>query len=176
MDNKKLGEHGKLRTFDKNSGKYLPENTNKMSSKELSELLKIDLSNKNDENSIKIQQGKDNILPELNANALTKMGIKENKKVLLKSSIIERNIVKHPDITVDTIGKIIQNALYNYDEIIPGKNKNQKYFSFIKIMRVSSKNGQPIYGAVLLDVNVNNDNFEIVHCHWVKEKNLQSLK
>ena len=35
---------------------------------------------------------------------------------------------------------------------------------------------KPVYGVVLLDVNINKDNFEIVHCHWVKEKNLKTLK
>ena len=39
------------------------------------------MSKENKVNSIKIEQGKDNILPELNKSALNEMGIEENKKV-----------------------------------------------------------------------------------------------
>lgn len=143
---------------------------NKVSSKNKKETYKDKIP------SVKIELNKDSILPELSQSALKKMDIKENKKVILKSSIIQRNLERHPDISLKTMGEIVQNALYDYDEILPGKNKEEKYFSFIKVMRVSSKDGKPVYGVVLLDVNVNNEKFEIVHCHWVKEKNIKSLK
>ena len=172
----KIGAGGEPQEYDKKDGKYLSKDVQSMSSSELSESLKIDLSKEDKVNNVKIEQDKDNILPELSKDALQEMGVKENKKVLLKSSIIKRNLERHPDISIEMMDNIIQNTLYDYDEILPGKNKEEKYFSFIKIMRVSSKNGKPVYGAVLLDVNINNDYFEIVHCHWVKEKNIKSLK
>ncbi len=176
MTKEKLGAHGEMRKYDTKDGQYRPEDYNSMSTEALSDKLKIDLSKKEQVDSIKIKSGKDNVLPKLNQEALKEMGLTENKQVLLKCSVIERNLSKHPDISIETMGDIVQNALYNYDEIIPGKNTEEKYFSFIKVMRVSVKNGKPVYGVVLLDVNVNNDNFEIVHCHWVKERNIQSLK
>lgn len=176
MTKEKLGAHGKMRKYDTEDGEYLPKNINSMSTNELSEKLKIDLSKKDKADSVKIERGKDNILPKLSQEALKEMGLIKNKEVLLKSTIIERNLERHPDISIDTIGNIVEKALYDYDAIFPGKNKNEKYFSFIKVMRVSLKSGKPIYGVVLLDVNINNDNFEIVHCHWVKEKNIKSLK
>lgn len=171
----KLGAHGQMREYDNEDGQYLPKGIENMSAKQLSNEIKVDISKKQLP-KIKVEKGKDNIYPELSQEALDEMGITENKKVLLKKEIIERNLEIHKDISISEMENMIEKALYDFDKIIPGKNKDQKYFSFVKIVRQSRKNGKPIYGVVLLDVNINNENFEIVHCHVVKEKNLKSLK
>lgn len=171
----KLGAHGKMREYDEQDGTYLPDGIEKMSAKELSDEIKVDVSKKQLP-KIKVEKGKDNIYPELTQDALDEMGITENKKVLLKKEIIERNLETHKDISISEMENMIEKALYDFDKIIPGKNEEQDYFSFIKIVRQSRKNGKPIYGVVLLDVNIKNENFEIVHCHVVREKNLKSLQ
>ena len=171
----KLGAHGKMREYDKQDGQYLPKDIKDMSAKELSNEIKVDLSKKQTP-KIKVEKGKDNIYPELTQEALEEMGITENKKVLLKKEIIERNLAIHKDISINEMENIIEKALYNYDQILPGRNEEQKYFSFVKFIRQSRKKGTPIHGVVLLDVNINNENFEIVHCHLVREKNIKTLK
>ena len=91
-------------------------------------------------------------------------------------AIILRNLKEHPDVSIGDFEEIIYNTLYLYDDIIKGKNKDKNYYSFIKVIKFSKRNGKPIYGACLLDVEPNNEYFEIVHCQFVKEKNLNSLK
>lgn len=171
----KLGAHGQMREYDKKDGQYLPDSIQSMSAKELSNEIKINISKKQLP-KIKVVKGKDNVYPELSQEALKEMGITENKKVLLKKEIIERNLSIHKDISISEMENIIEKALYDFDEILPGRNEEQKYFSFVKFIRQSRKKGTPIHGVVLLDVNINNDNFEIVHCHLVREKNYKTLK
>ena len=104
------------------------------------------------------------------------MGIKENKKVLLKPDIILRNLKEHPDVSIKDFEEIISNTLYFHSKIVKGKNKDKNYYIFIKPIKISKKNNRYVYGTCLLDVEPNNEYFEIVHCHFVKEKNLNSLK
>lgn len=124
--------------------------------------------------SVHIDFSRDNILPELNEEDLRKVGAKENKPVLLKKSIIVRNAQRHIDAMPDT-EIILTQALYNPSEIFPGKNE-KPYYTFVKPLKISNRNGKDEYGIVLLDVSSTKESFEIVHWHWVNEENLNSIK
>lgn len=125
--------------------------------------------------SVHIDFTKDNVLPELNEDTLTELGIKENKSVLVKKTVINRNQDRHGDVRLEDANVILGNALYSPDLIVPGKNKSNSYFSFAKSMRVSERNGKAIYGVVLLDVEDGKENFEVVHWHWLRMDDLKSL-
>lgn len=114
-------------------------------------------------------------MPELNEEDLVKIGVTKNKPVLVKLNIIERNASRHPDVTEEESNRIIGEALYNSDDILPGKSA-KPYFSFVKSLRISSKvKGTPNYGVVLLDVSDENDCSEVVHWHWVRLDKLKSI-
>lgn len=124
--------------------------------------------------SVHIDFSRDNILPELNEEDLRKVGAKENKPVLLKKSIIDRNTQRHNDVMPDT-EKILTQTLYSPLEIFRG-NIEKPYYTFVKPLRISNRNGKNEYGIVLLDVDTRKDNFEIVHWHWVNEDKFDSIK
>lgn len=126
--------------------------------------------------SVHIETGKDNILPELNEEDLSKIGINKNKPVLVKASIIERNAIEHSDVKSEDVNRLISEPLYSPDYIEKGRNPNAAYFSLAKKMRLSKKDGKPVYGVVLLDVDAGKENFEVVHWHWVKQQKLKSIK
>lgn len=126
--------------------------------------------------SVHIDFNKDNILPELDDASLKQMGVSESKPVLVKASSIARNRVKHGDIDPKDVDELIAKTLYDPDYIVPGKNPNKPYFSFLKKIRVSEKSGNIDYGTVLLDISAENKNFELVHWHWVREQDLNSIK
>ena len=117
---------------------------------------------------VKIDFSKDNILPELNEEDVEELGVK-SKPVLLKKSIIDRNLSQHPEVSKDDYEMLIATALYNADAIIPG-NAEKPYYNFIA--RVSDKKSS----VVLLEVADNKDNFEIVHLHWAKDKQRRTLE
>lgn len=121
--------------------------------------------------SVHIDFTRDNLLPELNEESLAEMGLQKNKKVLVKASIIERNSVHHPDVKPEDAARLIGQTLYAPDDIFPGKSGTGKYFSFVKFIEYSDRDGKPRFGVVLLDINEHNDHFEIVHWHWTKRKN-----
>lgn len=174
MTKEKLGAHGEMRDYDTKDGQYLPEDIKSMSSNELSEALKIDLSQKDKVNSVKIEQGKDNVLPKLSQEALRKMGTQQNKNVLVKKNIIERNSIRHKDVIFDT-NKILGEVLYSWVDIFKG-NKDKDYYTFYKPMRLSKKDGSQVFGLVLLDIDNKKEYFEVVHWHWIGEKDLEEMK
>lgn len=122
--------------------------------------------------SVHIERGKDNILPELNEGDLAKIGVTNNKPVLVKASITERNAARHPDIDDEETDKIIGEALYNPAKIFKGNKET--YHHFAQVVRLSSKGtDEPRFGAVLLDVNETLDNFEVVHWHLMIPQELE---
>lgn len=124
--------------------------------------------------SVKIEVGKDNVLPELNEKELKEMGLSENKPVLVKKSSIERNMSEHGDVKPEDFDFMIGNTLYSPDKIVKGKNPDKTYYSFVKQLTVSRR-GHILHGSVLLDVDREKDHFEVVHWHWVKDKNVHSI-
>lgn len=129
---------------------------------------------KNKIKKVNIEIDKDNILPELNKKELETMGISESKPVLVKKSSIIRNLTEHGDVKPEDFNFIIGNTLYCPDKIIKGKNPNRDYYSFVKKLSIS-RHGNVLNGVVLLDVDKEKDHFEVVHWHWVKDKNLKSI-
>ena len=170
----KIGAGGKMQDFNEKDGKYLPKDIREMSSEELSESLKIDLSKNDKVNSVKIEKDKNNVLPELNQESLDKMGTKNNKKVLVKANIVQRNSERHKDVIFDT-NKILGEVLYSPEDIFKG-NKEKPYFTFYKPMRLSKKDGSQMYGLVLLDIDDKKEYFEVVHWHWIGINDLVEMK
>ncbi len=124
--------------------------------------------------SVHIDFTKDNVLPELNNEDLTKVGSKINKPVLLKKNVIDRNAAEHSDLTDEDFQSIIANALYSPSEIFSA-NKDKPYYHFAKVIEVNSK-GKPEIGLALLDVDENKDNFEIVHAHFARSRSFNAIK
>lgn len=122
---------------------------------------------KEKQSKVNIDFSKDNYLPELNEEDLKELG-KESKPVLLKKSIIERNKERHPDIKENEYNKLISKALYEPDYIFPGNNP--KYTNFVS--KLNDKNNS----TVLLEMGEENKNYEIVHIHKIKDRNLQKMK
>ena len=125
--------------------------------------------------SINIDFDKDNILPELENSTLGKIGTKENRKVLLKKSIIARNEEQHSDVRREDYNTLIGKALYSTQEVRKGKNDKGTYYSLLSFVRYSKKKGDPIYATVSIDIVPKGEYFEIVHFHWVRKKNLPSI-
>ena len=119
-------------------------------------------------NSITIDFEKDNILPSLNETELEELGIGE-KPVLLKKSVIDKNERDHPDVKRDDAAKIIGQALYNPDAVIPG-NQDKPYINFI------SRTDEDKSSVTLLDIAENKDNLEIVHWHTVRNRSRRQLE
>ncbi len=126
--------------------------------------------------SVHIEAGKDNILPELNEESLEKLGVKNNKPVLVKASTIERNLEKHDEVSMKDADIIVGRALYSKDNVVvPGKNENGNYFVFYAKTEFTDRHGKSKYGTVAVDVASAHNNFEVVHWHWVKEGNMKSI-
>lgn len=88
--------------------------------------------------SVHIDFDKDNILSELNDGDLGKIGLKQNKPVLLKKSVIDRNRTEHSDLTDEDFQNVIANALYSPSEIFKA-NREKPYYHFAKVIEVNSK-------------------------------------
>jgi hypothetical protein len=105
---------------------------------------------------------------------LGKIGLKQNKPVLLKKSVIDRNRTEHSDLTDEDFQNVIANALYSPSEIFKA-NREKPYYHFAKVIEVNSK-GKPEIGLALLDVDDVKDNFEVVHAHLVRERSFNLAK
>lgn len=128
--------------------------------------------------SVHIDFDSDNMLPELNEEDLMELGIKENKQVRLKKLTIDRNMLKHYDISPKDSEVIIGKALYSTGkQIIPNKDKSKpNYYSFASFVRVSRKSKKDIFGVVMIDIDDKKDAFEIVHWHYVPYDKLGNIK
>ena len=143
----------------------------KMSAEELSRALRRELPQKKMTPaekiaSVHIDFDRDNLLPELNDSELEKMGVSESKPVLLKKTVIDRNLGKHFDVSKNTIQNIITEALYNPIDVFPANPNNSNYYHFASFVEVEDKSGLKM-GLVLLDIDVTKDNFEIGHIYYV---------
>ena len=115
-----------------------------------------------------IDFNKDNILPAMPKNDADLLKIGE-KPVLLKKNIIERNRIRHPDLTDEDLKNIIWEAVYNREKIIEEpdpKKPNYRHFS-------SFVNGHNY--LALIDLDARKENVEIVHCHIMSVKNFAKL-
>ena len=113
--------------------------------------------------SINIDFDNDNILPGLNAETLQEFGF-EDKPVLLKKTVLDKNAERHPEIPGMFHRDIIGNALYNPDAIIKG-HSTKPYFNFIHSIADSEN------AIVLLQVEDTHSGFlEIVNFHVIDDR------
>jgi len=117
--------------------------------------------------SIDIDFEGDSILPNLNSETLEEFGI-EDKPVLLKQGIIEKNMQNHPEVDRSEYKEIIGNALYKPDAVLSGGLNSQSY-NFI------SKTGENKNAITLLQVeNTNSDYLEIVNFFRISDKAVEN--
>jgi len=120
-------------------------------------------------NSVQIETEKDNILPGLNQEDLAELG-KDDKPVLLKKEVIDRNLRRHPDVAIEEYNRIIGQALYNSDERFGGKEYHDpNYMNFIKY------NGNKA-ALTLIELADRKDNYEIVHLFEPSRTNIEKMK
>ena len=119
--------------------------------------------------NIEIDFDHDNILPGLNKEDLAELG-KEDKPVLLKKSVIERNMARHPDIGKEEFAKLLAETLYSPDFLLPERAKPEKasYRHFIKYLERDNS-------IVLVEMSDIKKNYEVVHLQKVRSRNLKSL-
>ena len=111
----------------------------------------------------------DNILPGLNSEDLSALG-REDKPVLLKKGVIERNLVRHPEVEKEDFGKLLARALYSPDIIVKEKVILGKgnYYHFVKYLRRGN-------AIALIELSKNKDTYQIVHLQKMNDKNLKRL-
>ena len=119
--------------------------------------------------SVKIDFETDNILPGLNKEDLESLG-KEDKPVLLKKNIIDRNEKQHPDVGREEFQKMLGEALYTPNIIIPEKNPlKSNYYHFVKYL-------DSVNFIALLEMSESKENYEIVHMQKMNDKNIERLR
>lgn len=96
----------------------------------------------------------------------------EGKPVIIKKNIFERNYMRHKDVTPDLSKTIFKSALYNPDLYGQNQKKTRPY----NWVLINTKDEKGNNRTVLLEVNPNKDNVEIVHWHFVNDKNLGLIK
>lgn len=96
----------------------------------------------------------------------------EGKPVIIKKNIFERNYRRHKDVTPELSKKIFKSALYNPNLYGQNQKKTRPY----NWVLINTKDEKGNNRTVLLEVNPNKDNVEIVHWHFVNDKNLGLIK
>ncbi len=96
----------------------------------------------------------------------------EGKPVVIKKNIFERNYMRHKDVTPELSKTIFKSALYNPDLYGQNQKKTRPY----NWVLINTKDEKGNNRTVLLEVNPNKDNVEIVHWHFVNDKNLGLIK
>jgi len=118
--------------------------------------------------SVKIDFDQDNTLPGLNTEDLERLG-KEDKPVVLKKGVIDRNFERHPDIRPEEYNFLIGHALYNPDVIKPSKREDKpNYYNFIKHLDDTNS-------VVLIELSSGKEQHEIVHLVKMNDANAGKL-
>ena len=118
-------------------------------------------------NSVNIDFDSDNTLPGLNKEDLIALG-KEDKPVLLKKVIIDRNLSVHPDVQRSEYNFILGQALYNYPTYFPGHKEDY--------MNLVCEIGDKLNSLVLIQMSESKSNYEIVHFFRINDKNLNKMR
>ncbi len=116
-----------------------------------------------------IDFSKDNKLPNLNQDTLEQYGF-EDKPVLLKKNIVEKNKLNHPDITDDMAREIIGNSLYKPEAVLKANKDKPAYHNFITRLK-DDKNS-----IVLLELSDEKENYEIVNYHYISDNGVDRKK
>ena len=96
----------------------------------------------------------------------------EGKPVIIKKNIFERNAERHKDLSPSQSRGILFSALYNAD--LYGQNQKAKRpYNWVVINTKDEKGHNRI---VLLEINPSKNAVEIVHWHYVNDKNLELIK
>lgn len=113
------------------------------------------------------QPTRDYTLPSISADTAAQLGV-ENKPVLLKKNIIEKNKTHHPELKLEEYNEILANTLYRSDYILQvQKQAKPNYFTFVK------EDGGKI---TVLEMNTNKENFEVVSFFKVDKKRIETYK
>ena len=119
--------------------------------------------------SVNINFDSDTVLPGLNSEDLAELG-KEDKPVLLKKDVIERNLEKHTEVLREDYNRIIGQALYNSDDRFGGKeHHNPDYMNFVKY-------GETKGALTLIELADRKENYEIVHIFEPYNKHIRKMK
>lgn len=96
----------------------------------------------------------------------------EGKPVIIKKNIFERNAKRHKDLSPSQSRGILFSALYNAN--LYGQNQKAKRpYNWVVINTKDEKGHNHI---VLLEINPSKNAVEIVHWHYVNDKNLGLIK
>lgn len=110
---------------------------------------------------------KDYELPRLNPSDLFKLG-KEDKPVILKKNIIEKNKNNHPEVDISEYGKILTDTLVDTSEIIQAQpQKKPNYYTFIN----DNQNDVSV-----VELSENKDNYEVVNFFKVNKRRIDEYR
>lgn len=149
LDEWKESEHDR----DEN-GRFKGNGSEKNSNEEIQE--KIDSLNN-------IDFSKDNKLPNLNQDTLEQYGF-EDKPVVLKKEVIDKNKRDHSDIDETLSKRIIGNGLYRPEVILKGNKDKPDYYNFI------SRTDDNHSDIVLVELSDKKENYEIINYHIIKNR------
>ena len=110
-----------------------------------------------------IDFSKDNTLPNLNKDTLEQYGF-EDKPVLLKKEVIDKNKRDHSDIDEALSKRIIGNGLYRPEAILKGNKDKPDYYNFI------SRTDDNHSDIVLVELSDKKENYEIINYHIIKNR------
>ena len=110
-----------------------------------------------------IDFSKDNKLPNLNQDTLEEYGF-EDKPVLLKKEVIDKNKRDHSDIDEALSKRIIGNGLYRPEAILKGNKDKPDYYNFI------SRTDDNHSDIVLVELSDKKENYEIINYHIIKNR------
>ena len=110
-----------------------------------------------------IDFSKDNTLPNLNKDTLEQYGF-EDKPVLLKKEVIDKNKRDHSDIDEVLSKRIIGNGLYRPEAILKGNKDKPDYYNFI------SRTDDNHSDIVLVELSDKKENYEIINYHIIKNR------
>ena len=106
---------------------------------------------------------KEATLPNLPSFVLKRYGL-EDKPILLKDYIINKNLRSHKDITLEDTKIIFSHSLYKPEAILKANKDKPAYHNFI------SRVGEHKNTIVLLELSETKENFEIVNFHYLGER------
>lgn len=110
-------------------------------------------------------------LPPLCKKAQTLIRVKDNRRVLLKRSVLERQAIKHREIGTPLKNKAtLYNALYCTGEMIYRGWKDREFYYALM------KGESGAYYSCVVDTNPNNDFIEIVDWRIVDEYGYKNMK
>lgn len=136
------------------NGRFKGNGSEKNSNEEIQE--KIDSLNN-------IDFSKDNKLPNLNQDTLEEYGF-EDKPVVLKKEVIDKNKRDHSDIDETLSKRIIGNGLYRPEVILKGNKDKPDYYNFI------SRTDDNHSDIVLVELSDKKENYEIINYHIIKNR------